>query len=157
MEKSCTARSARNGRQQRKRKATRSRAMTCGTSRAQIGITRFSLQVGLYDRDGSHGELELYKARLVACGNEQVLGVDYNLTFVAVMNISTAKVVLALVETWGVPAKHGDIPNAYVRGSTPQHLLAGAKRYDRVGEHSAQDRCYSSRRSRLSCTGACTG
>ena len=64
------------------------------------------------------------------------------------MDISTAKVVLALAETWGVPAKHGNIPNAYVR-STPWHLLACVKRYYRVGEHSAQYRCYASRRSLL--------
>ena len=64
---------------------------------------------------GADGELKRYKARLVACGNEQVVGVDYNLTFAAVMDISTAKVVLALSATWGVPAKHGYIPTAYVR------------------------------------------
>ena len=44
-----------------------------------------------------------------------MLGVDYNLTFNAVMDISAAKVVLALAATCGVPAKLGDIPNAYVR------------------------------------------
>ena len=44
-----------------------------------------------------------------------MLGVDYNMTFAAVMDISTEKVVLALAATWVVPAKHGDIPNAYVR------------------------------------------
>ena len=37
-------------------------------------------------------------------------------------DISTAKVVLALVATWGVPAKHGDIPNAYVRAEKEAHL-----------------------------------
>ena len=59
-------------------------------------------------KTGANGELEQYKARLVACGNEQVLVVDYNLTFAAVMDISTAKVVLALAATCGVPAKHGE-------------------------------------------------
>ena len=73
-------------------------------------------------KTGADGELERYKARLVACGNEQVLGVDYNLTFAAVMDISTAKVVLALAATWGVPSKHGDIPNAYVRAEKKAHL-----------------------------------
>ena len=66
-------------------------------------------------KNGADGELERYKASLVACGNEQGLGVDYNLTFSAVMDISTVKVVLALAATWGVTAKHGGIPNAYVR------------------------------------------
>ena len=63
-----------------------------------------------------------YKARLDACSNEQVLGEDYILTFAAVMDISTAKVVLALDATWGVPAKHGDIPNSYVRAEKEAHL-----------------------------------
>ena len=66
-------------------------------------------------KNRADGELERYKARLVACGNEQGLGVDYNLTFSAVMDISTAKVVLALAATWDVTANHGYIPNAYVR------------------------------------------
>ena len=33
---------------------------------------------------GADGKIEQYKVRLVACGNEQVLGTDYNLTFAAV-------------------------------------------------------------------------
>ena len=44
-----------------------------------------------------------------------MIGVDHNLSFAAVLYISTAKVVLALAATCGVPAKLGDIPNAYVR------------------------------------------
>lgn len=43
-----------------------------------------------------------------------MLGGNYNLTFAAVMELSTVKVILALAATWEVPAKHGDIPNAYV-------------------------------------------
>ena len=38
------------------------------------------------------------------------------------MDISAAKVVLALAETRGVPVKHGDIPNAYVRAEKEAHL-----------------------------------
>uniref|UniRef100_A0AAV1UT48 Reverse transcriptase Ty1/copia-type domain-containing protein n=1 Tax=Peronospora matthiolae TaxID=2874970 RepID=A0AAV1UT48_9STRA len=44
----------------------------------------------------AQGDLERLKARLVACGNEQVLGVDYTLTFAAVMDLSTVRVILAL-------------------------------------------------------------
>uniref|UniRef100_A0AAV1T508 Uncharacterized protein n=1 Tax=Peronospora matthiolae TaxID=2874970 RepID=A0AAV1T508_9STRA len=66
----------------------------------------------------AQGNLERLKARLVACGNEQVLGVDYTLTFAAVMDLSTVKVILALAATWGVPAKHGDTSNAYVSEKT---------------------------------------
>ena len=42
--------------------------------------------------------------------------VNYQLTFAAVMDMSTVKVILALSAIWGVPEKHGDIPNAYVKG-----------------------------------------
>uniref|UniRef100_A0AAV1TTK9 Reverse transcriptase Ty1/copia-type domain-containing protein n=1 Tax=Peronospora matthiolae TaxID=2874970 RepID=A0AAV1TTK9_9STRA len=70
----------------------------------------------------AQGDLERLKARLVACGNEQVLGVDYTLTFAAVMDLSTLKVILALAATWWVPAKHGDIPNSYVKADKEPHL-----------------------------------
>uniref|UniRef100_A0AAV1V1E2 Reverse transcriptase Ty1/copia-type domain-containing protein n=1 Tax=Peronospora matthiolae TaxID=2874970 RepID=A0AAV1V1E2_9STRA len=68
------------------------------------------------------GDVERLKARLVACGNEQVFGVDYVLTFAAVMDMSTVKIILALAVTWGVVAKHGDIPNAYVKADKEADL-----------------------------------
>ena len=61
------------------------------------------------------------KALLVACGNEQVFKVDYQLTFADVIDMSTVKVILALAAIWGVPAKHGDIPNAYVKADKEAH------------------------------------
>ena len=95
----------------------------------------------------TNGHISRLKARLVACGNEQVIGVDYLLTFAAVMEMSTVKVilalvigvdylmtfaavmemstvkvVLALVVTWGVPAKHDDTLNAYVKANKEAHL-----------------------------------
>ena len=70
----------------------------------------------------ANGELERLKARLVACGNEQVLEVDYGLTFAAVIDLSTVKVVLAFAASWRVPAKHGDIPKAYVKADKAAHL-----------------------------------
>ena len=38
------------------------------------------------------------------------------------MDISTPKIVFALAATWGVSAKHGHIPNAYVRAEKEAHL-----------------------------------
>lgn len=70
----------------------------------------------------ANGNLERFKARLVACGNEQVYGRDYNLTFAAVMDMSSVKLILALARKWGVPAKHGDIPNAYVKAEKEPDL-----------------------------------
>ena len=58
-------------------------------------------------KTGADGDLERHKAWLVACGNEQVLGADYSLTFAAF---------------WGVLDTHGDIPNAYVKADKEAHL-----------------------------------
>lgn len=68
------------------------------------------------------GDVSRLKARLGACGNEHVFGVDYLMTFAAVMEKGTVKVILALVVTWGVPAKDGDIPNAYMKANKEDHL-----------------------------------
>lgn len=68
------------------------------------------------------GTLERFKARIVACGNEQAYGVDYTTTFSAVMEMTTVKVVLALARVWGVPARHGDVPNAYVKADKEEDL-----------------------------------
>ena len=46
-------------------------------------------------KDGN-GAVERYKVRLVAGGDEQVLGRDYNLTFFAVLDMMSGKVILAV-------------------------------------------------------------
>ncbi|KAG3089487.1 hypothetical protein PI124_g126 [Phytophthora idaei] len=38
------------------------------------------------------------------------------------MELSTVKVILVFAHRWGVPARHGDIPNAYVKAGKEQHL-----------------------------------
>jgi len=68
------------------------------------------------------GAIERFKARLVACGNEQLYGIDYNLTFAAVMELSTVKVILVFARRWRMPARHGDISNAYVKAEKEQQL-----------------------------------
>ena len=40
------------------------------------------------------GVIDRFKARLLDCGNKQLFGVDYGLTFAAVMEMSTVKVIL---------------------------------------------------------------
>ena len=52
----------------------------------------------------AQGKITRLKARLVACGNEQVLGVDYSHAFAAVMDLSIVKIILVLDTTWGVPS-----------------------------------------------------
>ena len=47
----------------------------------------------------AQGDLEWLKVRLVVCGIEQVLGVDYTLIFAGEMDLSTVKVILAFAAT----------------------------------------------------------
>ncbi|OWZ03325.1 Copia protein [Phytophthora megakarya] len=61
------------------------------------------------------GGVERLKARLVICGNEQQFGVDYSVTFSAVIDMCSVKLVFALARKWRVPAKHGHVPNTYVK------------------------------------------
>ncbi|KAG3233082.1 hypothetical protein PI124_g21839 [Phytophthora idaei] len=63
----------------------------------------------------AEGAIERLKARLVACGNDQIFGVNYSVTFAAVIVMTSVKIILALARKWDVPAKHGDVPNAYVK------------------------------------------
>ncbi|GMF36918.1 unnamed protein product [Phytophthora fragariaefolia] len=65
-------------------------------------------------------KIERYKARLVACGDEQVLGVNYHLVFAAVMDMTSAKVILALAHVCRVPTSHGDVPDAYVKATVEE-------------------------------------
>ncbi|POM59010.1 Hypothetical protein PHPALM_36259 [Phytophthora palmivora] len=64
------------------------------------------------DGDGKIGR---YKARIVAGGDKQVLGRDYEMTFSAVLDLTSGKIILAVAHIWRVRAKHYDVPNAYVR------------------------------------------
>eukprot|EP00644_Phytophthora_capsici_P015445 jgi/Phyca11/113342/e_gw1.24.59.1 len=45
------------------------------------------------DAEGEDGRL---KARIVACGNEQEFGVNYSITFAAVMDMGSVKIILRL-------------------------------------------------------------
>ena len=43
------------------------------------------------------------------------------LTFAAVIETGTVKMILGLACKWGTSAKHGDIPNAYVKALEEEH------------------------------------
>ncbi|KAE9342371.1 hypothetical protein PR003_g9516, partial [Phytophthora rubi] len=61
------------------------------------------------------GTIERYKARLVARGDEQEYGIDYTYTFSAVLDMESGKIILVVSRIWKVPARHGDVPSAYVK------------------------------------------
>ena len=50
----------------------------------------------LQEKDGADGKLKRHEEGNVARGNEQVLDLDYILSFVAVMEIITIKIMISL-------------------------------------------------------------
>ncbi|OWZ15198.1 putative mitochondrial protein [Phytophthora megakarya] len=53
---------------------------------------------------------------------EQTFGVNYSVTFAAVIDMTCVKLILVLARKWRVPAKHGDVPNAYVKADKEEDL-----------------------------------
>ncbi|KAE9006328.1 hypothetical protein PR002_g16512 [Phytophthora rubi] len=64
----------------------------------------------------------VWRVRLVACDNEQEFGVDYSVTFSAVIEMSSVKRIFVLARKWRVPATHGDVPNAFVKAEKEAEL-----------------------------------
>jgi hypothetical protein len=74
-------------------------------------------------KTNADGSVERYKARLVACGNEQEYGVNFYETFAPVMEMQpTVMTIFALGIMWGVMSEAGDIPNAYPRAKVEDWL-----------------------------------
>lgn len=48
----------------------------------------------------AEGQVECFEDRIVFCGNEQKIGVDYFIVAAAIMDMSTVKIVLALDLFW---------------------------------------------------------
>ncbi len=63
------------------------------------------------------GGVERFIARLVACGNEQQAGINYNDTFAPVLHLAIARMIMALSVIWQCPARHGDISAAYTKAA----------------------------------------
>nr|GEU56300.1 ribonuclease H-like domain-containing protein [Tanacetum cinerariifolium] len=62
------------------------------------------------------GTLSRYKARLVANGSSQQLGVDFDKTFSLVVKLATIRTVLSLVVSRKWPIHQLDVSNAFVNG-----------------------------------------
>ncbi|KAH9106294.1 hypothetical protein AeMF1_018062 [Aphanomyces euteiches] len=63
----------------------------------------------------SEGEVEKFKARLVARGFSQRYGVDYSETYSPVIKQQSVRLLLALGVHFDVPLIHIDVPQAYVK------------------------------------------
>ena len=68
------------------------------------------------------GSIERYKARLVAGGDDQVLGRDYNLTFAAFLDMTSGKIIHAVARLWNVRARHFDVPSAYLKAYKEEEI-----------------------------------
>ncbi|CAA2992831.1 retrovirus-related Pol poly from transposon TNT 1-94 [Olea europaea subsp. europaea] len=65
----------------------------------------------------SDGTVDRYKARLVAFGNRQEYGIDYEETFAAVTKMTTVRTVISIVASQGWPLHQMDVKNVFLRGN----------------------------------------
>ncbi|RVW56410.1 Retrovirus-related Pol polyprotein from transposon RE1 [Vitis vinifera] len=64
----------------------------------------------------SNGSLDHYKARLVALGNNQEYGVNYEETFASVVKMTIVRMILALIASNDWPLHKMDVKNAFLHG-----------------------------------------
>ena len=80
----------------------------------------------------TNGDTERYKSLLVVLRNEQVLRVDYTLTFAAVWILGTVKLIPVLSRWWNLPARHGAGPNEYIKAGKKEHPDIHMKVYNEM-------------------------
>jgi hypothetical protein len=70
----------------------------------------------------SDGTLDRYKARLVALGNRQEYGVDYEETFALVAKMTTMRTVISIAASQGWPFHQMDVKNAFLHGDHKEDI-----------------------------------
>jgi hypothetical protein len=70
----------------------------------------------------SDGTLDRYKARLVALGNRQEYGVDYEETFASVAKMTTLRTVIFIAASQGWPFHQMDVKNAFLYGDLKEDI-----------------------------------
>ena len=70
----------------------------------------------------SEGNIERYKARLVAQGYNQQFGVDYNEVFAPVVSYESVRCLLSLAATYDLEVHHLDIKTAFLHGDLEETI-----------------------------------
>ena len=70
----------------------------------------------------SDGSLDRYKARLVALGNKQEYGINYEETFALVAKMTTVRLVLAIAASKGWSLRQMDVKNAFLHGDLQEDI-----------------------------------
>jgi len=68
------------------------------------------------------GSLDHYKARLVAPGNRQEYGIDYEETFAFVAKMTTIRTILAIAASQSWPLHQMDVKNAFLHGDLKEEI-----------------------------------
>jgi len=70
----------------------------------------------------SDGTLDRYKARLVALGNQQEYGVDYEETFAPIAKMTIVRTILSIAASQGWPLHQMDVKNAFLHGDLKEDI-----------------------------------
>jgi hypothetical protein len=72
---------------------------------------------------GPDGEIQKYKARIVAQGFTQIEGVDYNETFAPVAKFASLRVILAIAAERDLEVQQMDVKSAYLNGELKEEIF----------------------------------
>jgi len=70
----------------------------------------------------SNGTLDRYKAWLVALGNKQEYGMDYEEIFALVAKMTTVRIIIAIAASQGWPIHQMDVKNAFLHGDLKEDI-----------------------------------
>ncbi len=87
-------------------------------------------------KHGVDGELERYKARLVARGFTQTFGVDYNETFAPIVKFVSIRCILALAAIEDMGIHQMDVKTTFLNGDLEEEIyMEQPEGFTQEGEH----------------------